>query len=127
MVERTVMIDGREWHLKANALIPRMYRFKFGCDLMTDMLRLQQKMAKIEKAKLSKEEREAEQFNAADLTVFENIAWCFIKAAGTEDAGENPDEWLEQLDSMFSVYEVLPVILEMWTESTKTTSVPVKK
>lgn len=127
MVERIVTIDGKEWHLKANALIPRMYRFKFGSDLMSDMLRLQQKMSKLEKAKLSKEEREAEQFSAADLTTFENTAWCFIKAAGVEDVGDSPDEWLETLDSMFSVYEVLPVLLEMWTESTKTTSVPVKK
>ena len=127
MAERTVTIDGREWHLKANALIPRMYRFKFGRDMIADMMALQKRLTEVEKAKLQDEDRTIAQFNATDLTTFENVAWCFIKAAGKEDVGESPDEWLSGLESMFSIYEVLPVILELWTGSTQTTSEPVKK
>lgn len=127
MVERTITIDGKEWHLKANALIPRLYRFKFGRDLMGDMLTLQKSLEAVEKKKLKDDEKAIAQFNAADLTTFENVAWCFIKAAGVENVGDSPDDWLSNLDSMFSIYEVLPVILDLWGESTKTTSTPVKK
>ena len=127
MAEKTVTIAGREWHFKANALIPRMYRFKFGRDLMSDMLTLEKRIEAVEKSKMSKDEKEAAQLNAADLTTFENVAWCFIKAAGKEDVGESPDEWLENLDSMFSIYEVLPEILDLWADTNSMTSTPAKK
>ena len=125
--EKVITIDGKEWHLRANALVPRMYRFNFGRDMFADMMALQKKLEKIEKSKLSEDEKQLEQFNMADLTVFENTAWCFIRAAGKENVGDSPDEWLETLDSMFSIYEVLPEILDLWVMSTDTTSIEAKK
>lgn len=127
MAEKVVKIAGKEWHFKANALIPRMYRFKFKRDLMSDMLALEKRIESIEKTKMKADEKEIAQLNATDLTIFENVAWCFIKAAGKENVGESPDEWLENLDSMFSIYEVLPEIMDLWAETNEMTSVPAKK
>lgn len=39
---------------------------------------------------------------------------------------DNVDEWLEQFE-MFSIYKVLPAILELWSLNNKTTAVPKKK
>lgn len=74
----------------------------------------------------TEEEKEAAQFEVVDLEIFENLAWISLKHAG-EDVGENPEEWLESLDGVFSIYEILPILLEMWNMNVKTTSVPRKK
>ena len=39
----------------------------------------------------------------------------------------DPDAWLESFDGVFSIYEIFPVILELWGLNQQTTSVPVKK
>jgi hypothetical protein len=49
-----------------------------------------------------------------------------FKTAG-EDVGENPEEWLSGIDDMFSVYTIIPDVVELWTENNKTTSIPAKK
>lgn len=116
-MERIVTVNGTEYCMKATALIPRQYRNKFGRDLIVDMKKLQDG--------LTKNGGKAE-FDALDLTIFENVAWLMLKAGG-EDVGESPDEWLSNLEGIFSVYEVLPQMLELWVESSKTTSVPRKK
>lgn len=124
MIEKKVTIDGKEWRLRSSALIPKLYRAKFGRDLVHDM----QTLAKAYKRTQgqSEEEREQEMLSVMDLEVFENVAWMMLKHAG-EDVGEDPDEWLENLDGIFSVYEALPVILELWNANNKTTSTPRKK
>ena len=79
-------------------------------------------------AKAYKETKEDEEkfLDAINLEIFERAAWIMMKHAG-EDVGEDPDEWLESLDGIFSVYEVLPTILELWNLNNKTTSKPRKK
>ena len=72
------------------------------------------------------EQRQDEQLDAADLTIFENVAYLMVKNAG-EDVPDTPDEWLDSMDGVFSVYEVLPVILELWGANLATTSQPKKK
>ena len=39
---------------------------------------------------------------------------------------DSPDEWLDSLEGIFSVYEILPEILDLWGDSNKTTSVAKK-
>lgn len=119
MVEKKVNIDGREWTFRSSALIPKLYRARFGRDMVADMRQL----AKAYKAAKDDEERMLEAF---DLEIFERAAWIMLKHAG-EDVGEDPDEWLEELDGPFSVYEALPAILELWNLNNKTTSKPRKK
>lgn len=98
----------------ANARVPRLYRNMFGTDMMLDM------------EALTKAASKGETIPPKVLTIFENVAWIFLKEGG-EDVGNNPDEWLENLDGMFSVYEVLPQIVELWKLNTQTTSTPCNK
>ena len=127
-MERIVNVGGKAVRMRASALIPRLYRFKFGRDLIKDMTQLEASYNKVATLPddASGEERRAAQLSALDLTIFENVAWAMCKSAdpGTPD---NPDEWLDSIDGVFSVYEVLPQILELWTMGLATTSKPVKK
>lgn len=127
-MERTVQIDGKAVRMRASALIPRLYRYKFGRDIVADMNTLRRNYKKaMEAAKGgSEEEIRDSQLSALDLEIFENVAWLMIRHAG-EEIPDSPDEWLDGIDGVFSVYEVLPVILDLWGENFRTTSVPKKK
>ena len=127
-MERTVNVGGKEVKMRASALIPRLYRFKFGRDMISDMRQLQKSYLKaISLPKdATDEERQDAQFSVLDLTIFENTAWLMIKHAN-EDIPDDPDEWLDSIDGVFSIYEILPTILELWNANQVTTSVPRKK
>lgn len=128
-MERTVIIDGREVRMRASALIPRLYRFKFGRDMIADLNRLTSDYKKVMEAQSSEDETEKRnaELSILDLTIFENIAWLFCRHADPEHIPETPDEWLDQMDGMFSIYEVLPEVLELWHASNRTTATPAKK
>ena len=127
-MERTVNVGGKEVKMRASALIPRLYRFKFGRDMIADMRQLQK--AYLKAVSLPKdateEERQDAQLSILDLTIFENTAWLMIKHAN-EDVPDTPDAWLDTIDGVFSVYEIMPTILELWNANQVTTSVPRKK
>ena len=127
-MERTVEIDGKPVRLRTSALIPRMYRFKFGRDLVADMNQLRKSWKRVQElpADATDEQRQDAQLDAADLTIFENVAYLMVKNAGG-DIPDTPDELLDSMDGVFSVYEVLPVILELWGANLETTSRPKKK
>ena len=127
-MERTVVVGGKEVKMRASALIPRLYRFKFGRDMISDMNQLRKAFAKAKNLPedATDEERHDAQLSIIDLTIFENVSYMMAKHAG-EDIPDTPEEWLDSIDGVFSIYEVLPVILELWGESTKTTSIPKKK
>lgn len=117
-MERKVTIDGKEMRMRASALIPRLYRYKFGRDIVADMKNLRDGYLKAQ--------NDGEALSAMNLEVFENVAWLMLRHAG-EEIPDSPDEWLDSIDGVFSVYEVLPVILELWGENYRTTAVPKKK
>lgn len=127
-MEKTISVGGKEVRMRATALIPRLYRFKFQRDMIRDMnqLRAAFKKATNLPEDATEEEIEDAQLSALDLTIFENVAWLMIRHAG-EDIPDDPDEWLDSLDGIFPIYEVLPQILEMWEGNLATTSVPRKK
>lgn len=127
-MERTVIISGKETRMRASALIPRLYRYKFNRDVVRDMAALRKAYKKASELPegATEEEREEAQLSALDLTIFENIAWLMIRHAG-EDIPDNPDDWLDSIDGVFSVYEIMPVVLELWEVNQAQTSVPVKK
>lgn len=127
-MERTVTVGGKELKMRASALIPRLYRFKFKRDMVADMRQLQRAYAKASALPddATEEEREDAQFSVADLTIFENVAYIMAKHGGNE-MPDTPEEWLDSIDGVFSIYEVLPVILELWGANTETTSIPKKK
>ena len=128
MMERTVQIDGKPMRMRASALIPRLYRFKFGRDLIADMNRLKKAYDKANALPpdATEEQRQDAQLEATELTIFENVAYLMAKQAG-EPVPDTPDEWLDGMDGVFSVYEVLPVVLELWGANLATTAKPKKK
>jgi hypothetical protein len=110
MAIRTVEIAGKQVSFKASAAIPRIYRIKFGRDIFKDLISLKGLVQ-------SSEEGEAVLSNA-DLEIFENVAYLMAKHADPTQP-DNIDDWLDQFD-MFAIYEVLPVILELWTANIAT-------
>ena len=127
-MERTLRIGGAELRMRASALIPRLYRFKFGRDLIKDMSQLEKaykKALSVQEGATDEERRDAE-LSILDLTIFENVAWAMAKNADP-NVPDDPGEWLDSIDGIFSVYEVLPEILELWTDGLNTTSIPAKK
>lgn len=124
--ERTVIIDGKETTMKASALTVRLYRYKFGRDLTVDMKKLRDAYVRIaEDKQKSDEEKTDAQFSATDLTIFENVAYIMCKQ-GDPSIPSDPEEWLDSL-SLFSIYQVLPVIFDLWNANQISTSTPAKK
>ena len=104
MLEKTVTISGREVKFRSSATVPRLYRIKFKRDIFKDL-------AKLEKSYNGKTE-EGEELQIEDLEIFENVAYIMAYHADHSIPG-TIDEWLDQFE-MFSIYEVLPEILELW-------------
>lgn len=127
-MEKVILIDGREVGLKATALTPRIYRHRIGRDMVSDMTKLRKAYAKAQglPAGATEEERKEAQLSVLDLEIFENTAWVMAKQYDSENTPSSPDEWLDRF-STFSIYEIMPVILELWQLNNQTTSVPKKK
>lgn len=127
-MERTVIVGGKKVRMRASALIPRLYRVKFGRDMIADMRQLQKSYNKASSlpADASEEEKQDAQLSVMDLTIFENVAYMMAKHAD-KSIPNTPDAWLDSIDGVFSIYEVLPQILDLWKLSNKTTSIPKKK
>lgn len=126
-MEKMITVGGNEVKMRASALVPRLYRFKFGRDLISDMNKLKkayQKASDLPET-ATEEEKEDAQLSALDLTIFENVAYIMAKHADNNQP-DNPDDWLDQFE-MFSIYEVLPQILALWNISNGTTSTSKKK
>lgn len=129
MIEKQITIEGRPAKLRSSALIPKLYRAYFGRDMVKDMrlLAKRYKALKDLPEDATEEEREEAQLAVLDLEeVFENAAWIMLKHGG-EQVGNTPEEWLESLDGIFTVYEILPEVLTLWAKNNQTTSVPKKK
>ena len=60
------------------------------------------------------------------MTIFENVAYMMAKHAD-QSIPSSPNDWLDSFDGVFSIYEVLPVILDMWKLTNATASIPKKK
>ena len=104
MLEKTVTIGDKEVKFRSSATIPRLYRIKFKRDIFKDLSKLE--------ASYSKKKNEDGSFAIEDLEIFENVA--YIMAYHADRAfPDNIDDWLDQFE-MFSIYEVLPEILELW-------------
>lgn len=128
MAEKTVIIDGVERKMRASALIPRLYRFNFRRDIIRDMTQLQRGFSKAQNLpdNATEEEKQDAAMSALDLEIFENIAWLMLKHAG-EDIPDNPEEWLDSIEGVFSIYDIMPTVLELWGDNQVTTSEAKKK
>lgn len=127
---RTIRVGELEIPMRASALVPRLYRAKFGRDMMRDLLALSGKIKKAAKSDNADGDDNADGsdsgFDQIDLTIFENVAWILAKHADPAVPSE-PDDWLDSIPSILSIYEALPQILALWSDNLKTTSLPRKK
>ncbi len=110
MISKTIEIDGKQVEFKASAAIPRLYRIKFRRDIFQDV----QKLAN----SWGENQDEQKIFEIIDLEIFENMAYIMAKHANP-DIPSTIEAWLEQFN-VFSIYEVLPIILELWNLNQET-------
>lgn len=104
MLEKTIEISGKPVTFRSSAAIPRIYRLKFKRDIFKDL-------AKLEKSYRNKAQ-DSEDLEIDDLEIFENVAYIMAYHADPT-IPKTIDEWLDQFE-MFSIYQVLPEILELW-------------
>ena len=114
---KTIEIDGKQVPFKASAAIPRIYRIKFHRDVYKDL-------AALEKA-VGKNAEENSNLDMFSLEMFENIAYIMAKHADPS-IPDSPEEWLDNFNT-FSIYQVLPQILELWRLDNATTVESKKK
>ena len=67
-----------------------------------------------------------EDLDIIDLQIFEDVAYIMARHADPEMPEKTADDWLDTFN-MFSVYAILPHILELWAMNTKQTSQSKKK
>ena len=103
-IVRKVEIDGKQVPFKASAAIPRIYRIKFNRDIYKDLRSL-------EKA-VGEGDEEHPNLDLFSLEMFENIAYVMAKHADP-NIPDTPEEWLDEFNT-FSIYQVLPSIIELW-------------
>ena len=126
-MDKVLTIGGKEVGFRATALTPRLYRHKIGRDIIQDFSRLEKayrRAASLPETATEEERREA-QLSAFDLEIFENAAYIMARQYDPS-VPDSPDEWLDGFE-VFSIYEILPSILELWAINEATTAKPKKK
>ena len=98
-IVRNVEIDGKQVPFKASAAIPRIYRIKFNRDIYKDLRSLEKAVGEGDE-------------NLFSLEMFENIAYVMAKHADP-NIPDTLEEWLDAFNA-FSIYQVLPSIIELW-------------
>ena len=109
-IVKKIEIDGKEVAFKASAAIPRIYRLKFQRDIYKDLHSLEKAIGD------SKEENS--NLDMFSLEMFENIAYIMAKHADSS-IPDTPEEWLDNFNT-FSIYQVLPQLIELWGLNVKT-------
>jgi len=104
-MKKTITIDEKEIAFVANAMTPLLYKKWIGEDLLVIMPTLQNDPS-------------------ATAEVFTKLAYVMAKQADPEVG--DLEEWLEQF-GIFSLYNALPQLTDMWNVENKTTVAPKKK
>ena len=107
MIKREIEICGRMVPFRSSATVPRLYRAKFKRDIFKDL-------SKLESSYKGNTEN-GDVFQIEDLEIFENVAYSMAYHADNS-IPQDINDWLDQFD-MFSIYEVLPQILELWGDN----------
>ena len=101
---QTIEIDGKQVPFRASAAIPRIYRLKFHRDIYKDLREL-------EKA-IGNGDEDNSNLDLFSLEMFENIAYIMAKHADA-NIPDSPEAWLDEFNT-FSIYQVLPKLIELW-------------
>ena len=116
MIKREIEICGKSVPFRSSATIPRLYRAKFKRDIFKDLSKLE--------SSFTGKQKEGVELQIDDLEIFENVAYIMAYHADNS-IPPTIEEWLDQFE-MFSIYEVLPQILELWGDN-MVTDVTAKK
>lgn len=111
-IVRSIDIDGSPVAFKASAAIPRIYRLKFGRDIYKDLSALEKS--------IDREDPERSNLDLFSLELFENIAYVMAKHADPS-IPDTVEDWLDAFDT-FSIYQVLPQLIDLWGLNVKTDS-----
>lgn len=109
-MKQNIEIDGRQVSFKASAAIPRIYRMKFHRDIYKDLKSL--------KKSIGDGNEESSNLDMFSLEMFENIAYIMAKHADPS-IPDNPENWLDEFNT-FSIYQVLPQLIQLWGLNTQT-------
>ena len=101
---KQIEIDGKQVSFKASAAIPRIYRMKFQRDIYKDLKALEKT--------IGDNSEESSNLDMFSLEMFENIAFVMAKHADAS-IPNTPEEWLDGFNT-FSIYQVLPQLIELW-------------
>lgn len=126
-MDKIIRIDGKDIGFKATALTPRLYRHKIGRDIIQDLNKLRKaynKAASLPETATA-EEREDAQLSGMDLEIFENVSFIMARQYDA-NIPSTPEEWLDGFKT-FSIYEILPGLLELWALNEMQTAKPKKK
>ena len=107
---KQIEIDGKQVSFKASAAIPRIYRMKFQRDIYKDLKALEKS--------IGDNREESSNLDMFSLEMFENIAFVMAKHADAS-IPNTPEEWLDGFNT-FSIYQVLPQLIELWGLNVKT-------
>lgn len=123
---KDISIGNKTVKMKATAGTPRLYRITFKRDIFKDLEQL--------KKSYDRSSEGDSDIPIEDLTIFENVAYIMAKQGDFDESGvrlynvpNTADEWLDEFDGVFSIYEALPQILELWGDNIITMSESKKK
>ncbi|MBR2697948.1 MAG: hypothetical protein IKE76_05080 [Clostridia bacterium] len=109
-IRKTIEIDGVPVTFQASAATPRLYRNMFGRDIIADMDHLV--------TALEGQQEGASGLDTFTLELFENAAFTMAKQA-TPGIPDDVIVWLDSFE-VFSIYQILPHILELWNLNIET-------
>lgn len=151
VMESTVeMMDGTTIGIRANSLTPIFYHEATGRDLFKDIADLQTKilshikseeLAELEKMKpgdfvgkdektKKKTQKAMDAFGAMDVMVFAGVAYTMANQYATshgEEIAPTWRDWLDEIPGVFSIYNLITPVFELWAKVNETTSISKKK
>ena len=104
-VTKKIEIDGKEVTFKASAAVPRLYRIKFGRDIYKDLRQLEKSVGE--------NDEDNSNLDLFSLEMFEDLAWLMARHADPANVPDSPEEFLDQFNT-FSIYQILPQLIELW-------------
>jgi hypothetical protein len=109
-MKQNIEIDDKQVPFRASAAIPRIYRMKFHRDIYKDLKSLEKS--------IGDGNEESSDLDMFSLEMFENIAYIMAKHADPT-IPDNLEDWLDEFNT-FSIYQVLPQLIQLWGLNTQT-------
>lgn len=113
IIKDSFFVDMNEPYLKGNkeGNRPHYYCFEDSVSGLYWMKYINKDLSTLEKA-IGKNVEDASMLDTFSLEMFENIAYVMAKHADT-NIPDTQEEWLDGFNT-FSIYQVLPQLIELW-------------